>query len=93
MENGKEHLETLSKLSLTLTIFFLRKLAADYRSCKDKAENKAIRLKMAKQKQRVLIGSSLKGSKISFSGVTSDIFKSRAEAAQDPGRIQSYPDE
>lgn len=73
--------------------FFLRKLAADYRSCKDKAENKAIRLNCAKQKQRVLIGSSLKGSKISFSGVTSDIFKSRVEAAQDLGRIRSYPDE
>jgi len=43
--------------------------------------------------QRVLIGGSLKGSKISFSGITSDIFKSCVEAAQDLGRIQSYPDE
>lgn len=73
--------------------FFLSKLAADYRSCKDRAENKAICLNSAKQKQRILIGGSLKGSKISFSGMTSDIFKSRVEAAQDLGRIRSYPDD
>ena len=73
--------------------FFLRKLAADYLSCKDRAENKAICLNSAKRKQRILIGGSLKGSKISFSGMTSDIFKSRVEAAQDLGRIRNYPDE
>lgn len=72
---------------------FLGKLAADYHSCKDKAANKDIRMNSAKQKQRVLIGSSLKESKISFSGVTCDIFNSRVEAAQDMGRIRSYPDE
>lgn len=72
---------------------FLCKLAADYHSCKDKAANKVIRANSAKQQQRVLIGSSLKKSKISFSGVTSDTFKSRVEAAQDLGRIRSYPDE
>ena len=72
---------------------FLRKLAADYHSCKDKAANKVIRENSAKQQQRVLIGSSLKESKISFSGIISDTFKSRVEAVQDLGRIRSYPDE
>ena len=48
---------------------FLWKLAAHYCSCTDKAENKAIQLKCAKLKQKVLIGSSLKGTEISFSGV------------------------
>ena len=72
---------------------FLQKLAAECCNRKDKAVNKEIRWNSSKQKQRVLIGSSLKESKISFDGVTTDLFKSCVEAAQDLGRIQSYPGE
>lgn len=72
---------------------FLQNLAAEYRNCKDKDANKAIRINSVKQQQKVLIGSSLKESKISFSGVTPDIFQSRVDAAKDLGRIRSYPDE
>ena len=93
VENGREHLVKFPRQSLTLMMFFLHKHAADYRSCKDRSENKAIHLNSAKQKQRVLIEGSLKGSKISFSGMTSNIFKSLVEAAQDLSRIGSYLDE
>ena len=41
----------------------------------------------------MLIGSNLKESKISFTGKTSDTFKSPVEAAQDLCRIWSYPNE
>ena len=72
---------------------FLANLAAEYKSCKDKETNKAIRLQMAKQKQKVLIGQTLKDSCISLSGTTSDVFKSRVDAAKNLGRIRSYSDE
>lgn len=38
----------------------LSNLTAEYKSCKDKETNKAIRLQMAKQKQKVLIGQTLR---------------------------------
>ena len=69
---------------------FLSNLAAEYKSCKDKETNKAIRLQMAKQKQKVLIGQTLRDSRISLSGTTSDVFKSRVDAAKSLGRIRSY---
>ena len=72
---------------------FLSNLAAEYKSCKDKETNKAIRLQMAKQKQKVLIGQTLWDSRISLSGATSDVFKSRVDAAKSLGRIRSYSDE
>ena len=68
---------------------FLSNLAAEYKSCKDKETNKAIRLQMAKQKQKVLIGQTLRDSRISLSGATSDVFKSRVDAAKSLGRIRS----
>ena len=71
----------------------LSNLAAEYKSCKDKETNKAIRLQMAKQKQKVLIGQTLRDSRISLSGTTSDVFKSRVDAAKSLGRIRSYSDE
>lgn len=72
---------------------FLTNLAAEYKCCKDKEVNKAIRLQMAKQKQKVLIGQTLRNSRISLTGTTSDVFKSRVDAAQALGRIRSYCDE
>ena len=67
----------------------LSNLAAECKSCKDKETNKAIRLQMAKQKQKVLIGQTLWDSRISLSGATSDVFKSRVDAAKSLGRIRS----
>ena len=72
---------------------FLTNLAAEYKCCKDKEVNKAIRLQMAKQKQKVLIGQTLQNSRISLTGTTSDVFKSRVDEAQALGRIRSYCDE
>lgn len=56
---------------------FLSRLAAEYKSCKDKDINKEIRKNAAKQSQKVLVGDSLKKSKISWSGKTSEMFSSR----------------
>ena len=72
---------------------FLSNLAAEYKRCKDKDVSKAIREKSAKQKQKVSIGQTLRNSRISLSGSTSDVFKSRVDAAKDLGRIRSYADE
>ena len=55
--------------------------------------NKAIQIQMLKQKQKVLIGQTLRDSRISLSGATSEIFKLRVAAAKDVGRIKSYADE
>ena len=48
---------------------------------------------MAKQKQKLLIGTTLRDSRISLSGITSDVFKSHVDAAKNLGRIRSYSDE
>ena len=72
---------------------FLSRLAAEYKRCKDKDINKEIRKNAAKQNQRVLIGDTLKKSRISFSGKTSEMFSSRIDAAKQLGRLRSYADE
>ena len=72
---------------------FLSNLVTEYKRCKDKETNKTIQLQAAKQKQKVLIGQTLRKSRIAVSGATSEVFKSRVEAAKDLGRIRSYGDE
>ena len=52
-----------------------------------------VRLRSAKQTQTILIGQTLRDTRISLSGVTSEVFKSRGDAAKDLGRIRSYSDE
>ena len=72
---------------------FLSTLAAEYQACKDKELNKAIRKNAASQTQRILIGDTLKKSRISFSGNTPEIFNSRVDAAKQLGRLRTYSDE
>ena len=48
---------------------------------------------MLLSKIRVLIGDTLKKSRISFSGKTSEMFSSRIDAAKQLGRLRSYADE
>ena len=72
---------------------FLTNLAAEYKHCKDKDLSKAVRLRSAKQIQKVLIGQTLRDSRISLSGETSEVFKLHSDAAKDLGRIRSYSDE
>lgn len=72
---------------------FLSRLATEFKRCKDKDTSKDIRKNAAKQRQRVLIGDSLKKSKISMSGKTPDMFSSRVDAAKQLGRLRSYADE
>ena len=64
---------------------FLSMLAAEYQACKDKELNKAIRKNAASQTQKILIGDTLKKSRISFSGNTPEIFNSRVDAAKQLG--------
>lgn len=68
---------------------FLSRLAAEYKSCKDKD----IKKNAAKQSQKVLIGNSLKKSRISLSGKTSEMFSSRVDVAKNIGRLRIYADE
>ena len=71
---------------------FLTNLAAEYKRCKDKDLSKAVRLRSAKQTQKILIGQTLRDSRICLSGATSEVFKSCVDAAKDLGRIRSYSD-
>ena len=72
---------------------FLSNLAAEYKCCKDKEVNKAIRLQVAKQKQKVLIALTLGDSRVSLNGETLEVFKSRVNAAKELDRVRSYADE
>ena len=72
---------------------FLSTLAAEYQACKDKELNKAIRKNAASQTQKILIGDTLKKSRISFSGNTPEIFNSRVDAAKQLARLRTYSDE
>ena len=65
---------------------FLTNLAPEYKHCKDKDLSKVVRLRSAKQTQKILIGQTLRDSRISLSGATCD-------AAKDLGKIRSYSDE
>ncbi|CAH3108047.1 unnamed protein product [Pocillopora meandrina] len=49
---------------------FLSRLTAEYKACKDKEANKAIRKNATSQKQKVFIGDTLRKSKISLNGNT-----------------------
>lgn len=55
---------------------FLSSLAGEYKTCKDKEVNNAIRKISNNQNQKVLIGDTLKGSRISLTGKTSELFTS-----------------
>lgn len=55
--------------------------------------NKAIRLQVAKQKQKVLIALTLGDSRVSLNGATLEVFKSRVNAAKELDRVSSYADE
>lgn len=72
---------------------FLSRLAAEYQSCKDKDTNRTIRKNATHQKQRVLIGDTLKKSRISFSSSTPEMFNSHLKAAKELGQLRSYADE
>ena len=72
---------------------FLSGLAAEYKACKDKEANKGIRKNATSQKQKVLIGDTLRKSRISLNGNTPEIFSSSVDAAKQLGRLRCYADE
>ena len=69
---------------------FLASLAREYKLCKDKEQNKAIRERGAKMKEKVLIGNTLKDSKISTSELGGT---NRVEQAANIGRVRTYGEE
>lgn len=70
---------------------FLIALAKDYMVSKDKEDSKLIRAKGAKISNKLLIGNSLKESKLSVNGVEQG--RSRTETARAIGRVSKLGDE
>ena len=72
----------------------LESLVKDYKECMSKEKAREIRKKTAAQKAKLLIGSSLKDSKLTLSGdKTPQEFKKRIVAAESIGRMTYFADE
>ena len=84
----------VASLTTTPEDHLLASLVEEYRNCKDKAESLLTRNRAKEQKGKIVIGDSLKDSRISKQGeTTSGGFRNRVEAAASLGRIRSYSDE
>ena len=69
-------------------------LVKEYRSFVDKEKKSEIRKRSLKQKGKICIGSSLKGSRVTLEGEqTPEHFKNRVDAANSIGRLTCYSDE
>lgn len=72
----------------------LESLKKDYKECMSKEKAHEVRKKTAAQKAKLLIGSSLKDSKLTLSGdKTPQEFKNRIVAAESVGRMTYFADE
>lgn len=71
----------------------LRSLAKDYMESKDQETSKLIRAQKAKVSQKLLIGRSLKESKLEVNGVETQGMNSRTEVAKVIGRVSKCGDE
>lgn len=72
----------------------LQSLITDYKESLSKEKAQEVRKKVAAQKAKILIGSSLKDSRVTLSGdKTPGEFKSRVIAANSVGRVTYYADE
>ena len=69
----------------------LNSLAKDYIAAKDKEKSRLIRAQGAKISSKLLIGDSMKGSKLNVSGV--EQVKNRTETARAIGRVSKFGDE
>ena len=66
----------------------------DCKECMSKEKAKEVQKKAAAQKAKILIGSSLKGSRLTLSGdKTPEEFNNRVVAAKSVGRITYFADE
>ena len=72
---------------------FLKSLVKDYKESKDREKNKLIRAQRAKVSQKLLIGRSMKDSKLEVNGAEEQGKKSRTEVAKVIGRVSTYGDE
>lgn len=72
---------------------FLKSLAKDYKESKDREKSKLIRAQRAKVSQKLLIGRSMKDSKLEVNGAEVQGKKSRTEVAKVIGRVNTYGDE
>lgn len=72
----------------------LQSLVKDYKDCMSKEKAKEVQQKAAAQKAKILIGSSLKDSRVTLSGdKTPEEFKNRVVAANSVGRMTYFADE
>ena len=72
----------------------LQSLVRDYKECMSKEKAKEVQKKAATQKAKILIGSSLKDSRLTLSGdKTPEEFNNRVVAAKSVGRITYFADE
>lgn len=72
----------------------IQALVKEYKSCVDKEKKCEIRKRSLKQKGKIGIGSSLKGSRLTLEGEqTPEHFKNRVDAASSIGRLTCYADE
>ena len=69
----------------------LNSLAKDYIAAKDKEQSRLIRAQCAKISSKLLIGDSMKGSKLNVSGVEQG--RNRTETARAIGRVSKFGDE
>ena len=72
---------------------FLKSLAKDYKESKDREKSKQIQSQRAKVSQKLLIGRSMKDSKLEVSGLEVQGKKSRTEVAKSIGRVSKRGDE
>ena len=72
----------------------LQSLVKDYKDCMSKEKAKEVQQKAAAQKAKILIGSSLKDSRVTLLGdKTPEEFKNRVAAANSVGRMTYFADE
>ena len=96
LESGRLHLELNLLLPTVLCHTVKTHFSPDSQQSIKLARteaNKAIRKNATSQKQKVLIGDTLRKSRISLNGNTPEIFSSRVDAAKQLGRLRCYADE
>jgi len=71
----------------------LKWIAKDYKKSKDHEESKQIQVQRANVSQKLLIGRSMKDSKVEVSGLEGQGKKSRTEGAKALGRVSKLGDE
>ena len=79
-----------NKVDVTVHDKVLHTILKEYKACKNREENSAIRKQGKKLAQAINISDTLSKSTIALQGSTPDCFKSRMDAARSLGRVVTY---